>query len=84
MIGGLPDKADLVFLIDGSGSIDETDEFYNAKHLVSQVLLKLNIGENKVRVDRANLNDPVYSAACGMTLYRAISSRHQSLTLLVI
>ena len=51
MTGGLPDKADIVFLMDGSGSIDETDEFYKAKHLVSQVLMKLNIGEKKVRFD---------------------------------
>ena len=49
MIGGLPDKTDAVFLMDGSGSIDELDEFYNAKQLVSQVLMKMNIGEKKVR-----------------------------------
>jgi len=35
--------------MDGSGSIDEADEFYNAKHLVGQVLMKMNIGPDKQR-----------------------------------
>ena len=56
MTGGLPDKVDAVFLMDGSGSIDAADEFYKAKHLVSQVLMKMNIGEDKVGNEKSDGN----------------------------
>merc|ERR1719431_44653 len=47
--GGLPDQLDAFFLMDGSGSIEEFDEFLNTKHLVSQILLKMDIAPNKQR-----------------------------------
>ena len=49
MTGGFPAEMDAFFLIDGSGSISDYEEFHHAKYLVSQVIMKMNIAPDKVR-----------------------------------
>jgi hypothetical protein len=47
MVGGLPEKLDAVFLVDGSGSISETVDFAETKELVKMVVMKMNIEQDK-------------------------------------
>ena len=50
--------ADVIFVIDGSGSLGESD-FDNIKYFVTDVVSSLDIGPNKTRVGLINFRSAV-------------------------